>query len=315
MEGELIVQPDYDIVHPLQKSGFMVKTDAVSEWTFISKDATIEEKFPNWVQTDTVFKTYADKTARIAGSSGDVKFLKVEIPQLVFDQNGVGYTMKRKTPISTPPYEMIETIDYIAPQYDSIKYLNPMSFDTLLAKKKGQWGIISTKNLTLVNQQYDDIKPQITHVKIDSIFKKGATYFGASRNGKWGVVSGLDTSVVVNFEYDDVEIYYLPLRKTVDSSAMRLFFKVKKDGKWGLIGEKTWELLVPIEFEKILVDKTKNGFRLLKDSQEGYFITAARKTLPPIYKEVHFFRNGFARVRTKDDKIGYVNENGLEYFD
>ena len=81
------------------------------------------------------------------------------------------------------------------------------------------------------------------------------------------------------------------------------------------MGERLWQWVVPTEFDDVRLDsETENGFQLMRGEQMGYYIIPAEKTIPPRYREVKYFKYGFAEVVTAQNKTGFINENGDEYF-
>jgi hypothetical protein len=319
IEGEYIVPPDFERVHPLSNAGFIVQRNAQSDWQFINEDAIVEEKIPEEVKKDPVYKRYvpektADNTVVTAKSIGEVTFNESLSPKFINEDTLVGYLIYRLAVATKEETETKRiTVDSVPPQYKALKYLAPVSFDTLLAQgKNGKWGIINTKNDTLVPFVHDDIKNEILTLQPNDSVK--IQYLTAKKGGKWGIRAFRDTSVLLKYDFDDLEVVKLnPLSTTKDSN--NLFIKIKRDTSWGLISAKRWQVVVPTEFEDIRLDKeTQNGFQLIRGEQMGYYIIPADKTIAPRYKEVKYFKYGFAEVVTKQDTEGFVNENGEEYF-
>ena len=320
IEGEYIVSLDFEHVYPLTKGGFIVQKNAQADWQFINEDAIVEAKIPVEVKNDPVFKRYVkDNTMEMAvvtsKSIGVLTFHESLTPKFVNEDTLVGYVIYRITYSTNGKSEIKQTvIDSVPPQYSALKYLSPVSFDTLLAKgKNGKWGIINTKNDTLVPFVHDDIKNQVlTLLSNDSV---KIQYLTAKKDGKWGLRAFKDTTVLLKYEYDDLEVAQLKPLNWVVKDSNNLFIKVKRDTSWGLISGKHWQLIIPAEFEDIRLDKeTQNGFQLIRGEQMGYYIIPADKTIAPRYKEVKYFKYGFAEVLTKQDTEGFVNENGDEYF-
>ena len=316
IEGEYIIRPDYQKVHALMKGGFIAQKQSEENWVYITEDAIVEEKFPTEVTKDPIFKRYAEGKAIVRSkNSGAFVFNEFFVPEFIKKDSVVGFTLKRKTLIDkvlgTFKFEML---DSIPPQYSEIKYLYPISFDTLLAKgKNGKWGIISAKNDTIAAFVHDEIRNEIlTVVTKDSV---KTPYFTAKKNGKWGVSSLRDSSLVLDYDFDEVEILWLKPLNIVDGDSNRLFLRVKKGDKWGIMGERLWQWVVPTEFDDVRLDiDTENGFQLIRGQQMGYYIIPAEKTIPPRYREVKYFKYGFAEVITAQNKVGFINENGDEYF-
>lgn len=317
VEGEYIVRPDYERIHALSRGGFMGQKSMDGDWVFISEDGIVEEKFPAEAANDPIFKRYAEGKAVVVGkNTGALVFNEWILPEVTKDDSAkVGYILKRKTIADkiTGAFTF-ETLDSIPPQYQDIKYLSPMSFDTLLAQgTNGKWGLISAKNDTIVPFVYDEIRNEILTIAIKDSIR--TPYFTAKKNGKWGVSSLRDSSLVLDYDFDEVEIMWLKPMNITDKDSNRLFLKVKKAEKWGLMGERLWQWVVPTEFDDVRLDiDTENGFQLIRGEQMGYYIIPAEKTIPPRYREVKYFKHGFAEVLTTQNKIGFINENGDEYF-
>ncbi len=315
VEGEYIVRPDYQKVYALNRGGFIGQKSLNDNWTFISEDAIVEEKFPVEATKDPVFKRYAEGKA-VTKATGAMVFNEFMIPQFFKNDSAqYGYVLRKKTIADKLTGALkYETLDSIPPQYSELKFLIPMSFDTILAKgKDGKWGIINAKNDTIAAFVHDEIKNQIlTVIDRDSV---KTPYFTAKKNGKWGVSSLKDSSLVLDYDFDEVEIMWLKPLNIVDGDSNRLFLKVRRDDKWGIMGERLWQWVVPTEFDDVRLDvDTENGFQLIRGQQMGYYIIPAEKIIPPLYREVKYFKYGFAEVVTTQNKIGFINENGDEYF-
>lgn len=316
VEGEYVIRPDYQKVHALTNGGFIAQKQSEDNWVYITEDAIVEEKFPPEITKDPIFKRYAEGKAIVSSkNAGAFVFNEFFIPEFIKKDSVVGFTLKRKTLIDkvlgTLKYE---TLDSIPPQYSELKYLYPISFDTLLAKgKNGKWGIISTKNDTIAAFVHDEIRNEIITVVTKDSLK--TPYFTAKKNGKWGVSSLRDSSLVLDYDFDEVDILWLKPLNIVDGDSNRLFLKVKKGDKWGVMGERLWQWVVPTEFDDVRLDvDTENGFQLIRGQQMGYYIIPAEKTIPPKYREIKYFKYGFAEVVTAQNKVGFINENGDEYF-
>jgi WG containing repeat len=320
IEGDYIVPPDFERVYPLFNGGFIAQKNAQSNWQFINEDAVIEEKIPEEVKNDPIYKRIIPETAIetalvTAKSIGAITFNESLTPKFISEDTLVGYVMYRDTYSTNGEKETKRTVvDSVPPQYMALKYLFPVSFDTLLAKgKNGKWGIITTKNDTLVPFEYDDIKNQILTRQLNDSVK--TQYLTIKKGEKWGLKILGDTSVLLKYDFDDLEVYQLKPLNAVVKDSNDLFIKVKRDTSWGLISGKSWQWILPAEFADIRLDKeTQNGFQLLRGEQMGYYIIPANKTIAPRYKHVKYFKYGFAEVVTKQDTEGFINENGDEYF-
>jgi Leucine-rich repeat (LRR) protein len=316
VEGEYIVRPDYQKVYALNRGGFIGQKSPNENWVFINEDAIVEEKFPAYAAQDPIFKRYAEGKALLARNTGALVFNEFMIPQFIKNDSAqYGYILKKKTIIDKITGAVkLETLDSIPPQYKGLKFLTPISFDTILAQgKDGKWGIVNGKNDTIAPFVFDEIKTEIvTIMGVDSV---KTPYFTAKKNDKWGVSSLKDGSLVLDYEFDEVQILWLKPLNIVDGDSNRLFLKVRRDDKWGVMGERLWQWVVPTEFDDIRLDSdTENGFQLIKGNQMGYYIIPAEKTIAPMYREVKYFKYGFAEVVTAQNKIGFINENGDEYF-
>ncbi len=316
IEGEYVVRPDYERVYALNRGGFIGQKSADGDWTYITEDGIIEEKFPTQATNDLVFKRYAEGKAVILRNESPLTFNELLVPQFPRNDSAkVGFLLKKKTFIDKVSETFkLETLDSIPPQYKDIKYLSPISFDTLLAQgTNGKWGIITAKNDTIASFVYDEIKNEILTVRTKNAVK--TPYFTAKKNGKWGVSSLRDSSLVLDYDFDEVEIMWLKPLNILDKDSNRLFLKVRRADKWGLMGERLWQWVVPTEFDDVRLDvDTENGFQLIRGQQMGYYIIPAEKTILPRYKAVKYFKHGFAEVLTSQNKIGFINENGDEYF-
>ncbi len=317
IEGEYVISPDYADVRALTSGGFIAKRMDGNNWIYITEDAIVEEKFPQAITNDPIFKRFAEGKSIVAPKMTELVATELFLPLITRsnDNTEMGYTLRKKTLVDKYSGTYVTNlVDSIPPQYSEIKYLSPISFDTLLAKSKdGKWGIITTKNEVLVSFNYEEIKPEILTVKDQ--YDAKIPYFTGKKNGKWGVSSVTDSTLVLDYDFDEVKIHWIQPYNIMNRDSNRLFLKIRKGNKWGLMAEKLWVTVVPTEYDSIELDKeTANGFQLVKGNQMGYFIIGAEKTIPTRYKEVRYFKNGFAEVLTDRNLIGFVNENGDEYF-
>ncbi len=317
VEGEYIIRPEYQKVHALNRGGFIAQKTSADNWIYITEDAIAEDNFPAEVAEDPVFKRYVGEKATIAAKNvGKFSFNEFLLPQFIHDDSAkVGYVLRKKTILNkaTGTFK-IETVDSIPPQYRALKRLSSLSFDTLLAQNQnGKWGMINKKNEVLVGFNYEDIKTAIFTIIDKNSLKM--TYLTGKKNGKWGVSSMIDSSLVLDYEFDEVEIFWLKPLNIVSGETNRLFLKVRRGNYWGLMSEHLWQWIVPTEFDDVRLDAdTENGFQLVRGKQMGYYIIPAEKTIPPRYQEVKYFKHGFAEVVTTANKTGFINENGDEYF-
>ena len=228
VEGEYIVQPSYQKVHALTRGGFIAQKSPNENWIFITEDAIVEEKFPVEATKDPVFKRYAEGKALVAAKNmGALVFNEFLIPQFIRNDSAeVGYVLRRKTIVDKITGVLkFETLDSIPPQYSALKYLTPISFDTLLAKgRNGKWGIVTAKNDIIAPFIYDEIRTDILTIMDKDSVK--TPYFTAKKNGKWGVSSLRDGSLVLDYDFDEVEILWLKPLNIVDGDSNRLFIKV-----------------------------------------------------------------------------------------
>jgi hypothetical protein len=317
VEGEFIVRPEYQKVHALNRGGFIAQKTSADNWIYITEDAIAEEGFPAEVTEDPIFKRYVGEKAAIAAkNAGKFSFNEFLLPQFFRDDSAkVGYVLRKKTILNkvTGAFKL-ETLDSIPPQYSALKRLSPLNFDTLLAKNQnGKWGMINKKNEVLVGFMYEDIKSELFTITDKDSVKM--TYLTAKKNGKWGISSLIDSSLVLDYDFDEVEIFWLKPLNIVSGETNRLFIKVRRGDYWGLMSEHLWQWIVPTEFDDVRLDAdTENGFQLVRGKQMGYYIIPAEKTIPPRYQEVKYFKHGFAEVITTANKTGFINENGDEYF-
>jgi hypothetical protein len=317
VEGDYIVPPDYQKVHALNRGGFIAQKTPNDNWVHITEDAIVEQTFTEEVAKDPIFKQYIGNKATIAPrNAGKFVFTELLIPEIIRNDSAqVGYILQKKTILNraTGAFKL-ETIYSIPPQYSELKYLSVVNFDTLLAKdNQGKWGIINAKNEIIAPFIYDDIKKDM--FKFIGKNAVQATYLTGKKNGKWGICSLEDGSLILDYDFDEVQIFALQPLNNIGGKSNRLFMKVRKGRFWGLMSEQLWQWIVPTEFDDVRLDvDTQNGFQLLKGKQMGYYIIPAEKTILPYYKEVKYFKHGFAEVVTIADKIGFINENGDEYF-
>lgn len=135
-----------------------------------------------------------------------------------------------------------------------------------------------------------------------------------TKNNKIGVYSLLENRLFVDTIYDEVSYS--------DTNKGNAVFKVKLNGKFGLIIENNIVLL-PIEYDKIEFNQKISQLEIFKNNKVGIkVLNTIYPTIEPKYIEF-LDREGIPinnswgfnifLVKTENG-IGYVGENGVEYF-
>lgn len=150
-----------------------------------------------------------------------------------------------------------------------------------------------------------------------------SVFFLVKKNGKTGLVRNTDDAAtpMVPIVYDQVT--------HIMNNRYYSFYKgdyligVSQNGLFGIINDKG-ETIVPFQYDHIREFKGYSvGFELEKAGKKGMFLpTTFYPIIEPKYDNITFVESmfvsstwGFALYRViKDGKMGYVGENGKEYF-
>jgi hypothetical protein len=170
------------------------------------------------------------------------------------------------------------------------------------------------------------------------------TYYIAIKNNRYGVINNTFTTVVP-FEYDDIK------KVNLDEA---IYLQVKKSDKIGLlypngtinipVQSNSLSYIMPNNEKSIYIIETQNDVAMLKDinqknifenkfkeivydenggfivttseNSKGYYFLRNGKMLNPNYADIKSVRNGnYLWVKTKNGKAGYINADGVEYFE
>jgi WG containing repeat len=172
---------------------------------------------------------------------------------------------------------------------DEIKPFSPDYKDILLIKKDGYYGLINSNSTEIIPPAYDSIK----YINLNKHI------FFVKKNQKWGIVNSKN-EIQLPTEYDQLNIGRNDSNHIV----------TQKVGLKGCFIIYTWiDLFSPID----IYESSHTGF------YTGY---KHYSPIPPRYQDITFAR--YFRVHQnwsfnvfkvlKDNKQGYIGENGVEYF-
>lgn len=106
-----------------------------------------------------------------------------------------------------------------------------------IIKENGLYGVVDEEGDTLIDAEYDEIKPfpGLSH-----------KYLQLKQNGKIGL-GNIEGDILLDAEYDEIKLI---------KDLSPIHFQVKQEGKYGL-SDKYGDFLLDVEYKKIKVDKKK----------------------------------------------------------
>ncbi|GAB4336331.1 MAG: hypothetical protein OHK0038_14530 [Flammeovirgaceae bacterium] len=169
-----------------------------------------------------------------------------------------------------------------------IQFEEACPFEEGLAKVKmnGNWGFIDKNGREFVKCQYSEIQS----------FKNGYSIVG--KHGKWGVVER-NGREVVPCQFDEV------------THICEKYFRAKKGNSFVICTEGRELLSTACEEVTSLKDEV---LRFKAEGKWGFISKTRGEIIHPKYEELSEFVNGLAKV-LKNGKIGYVDINGVEFFE
>jgi hypothetical protein len=169
-----------------------------------------------------------------------------------------------------------------------IQFEEVMPFEEGLAKVKmnGTWGMIDKNGREIIKCQFSEIQS----------FKSG--FCLTSKQSKWGAVDRYGKEVVpCQFE----EVVFLCDK----------FFKAKKGNTFALYSDARELLSTVCEEITVLKDEI---VRFKMQGKWGFISKPKNEIIQAKYEGLSEFVNGLAKV-SKNGKSGYVDTNGIEFFE
>ena len=351
--GVIKIKPVYDNVIPFNRGYSAFKRD--DKWGFIdiSGKEILEAKYDSvgeyfdgyYIDDKTTNKQIAVTGLRVFKDGHkdvvDIKGQSIDTERLsaVVDEAEDGTAYKEKVELirtnNKVGFKIKKSGFTIEPQYDSLIYSDtdiiylgdekrPRPY--FLAKKYGNWGIITTKNTVKLAFEYEKLIE--LEFNGNKIFKKNGKWGVMDKNfaiqlkneydsliyergkylsqyeKKWGVLDN-KFNVIVPFEYTELKM----------SSDKKGFYVKDNTGKWGFC-DKNGELKIPMEYAFLEKYNYTNFFKYSNDSKGRKFGLINMDQTIKIeakYDDIQPFKNGYALVIV-NGKQGYINENGLEFF-
>ena len=175
--------------------------------------------------------------------------------------------------------------------------------------ENGKWGVIDTKQNTIIEPTYDEMIIIPDNSKPIFICTINTNYEQGTYETK--VLNENKKELYTN--YDKVEALYN------NDKQNNLWYetgmlKVQKDGKYGVIDLEGKELANPIYDEIKVLPNTKNVVVTVKEGKQGIVNNIGAVSVPNEYKEIvgalnEKYENGFI-VKAENDKYGIVSANG-----
>jgi WG containing repeat len=306
--GEYVVEPSFDQIECNNFYGYVARQADSKHWFFVTSDGLLIEDTLDRI----VIK--GELTAKSFPARMRDNTYRNSVNPLIVNYSGkASFSLRRKVPNTTP--EAWTFTDTIPPvEFDSLVFTEPFS-DSLFARKDGKWGMIDFNQQRVLPFEYDTFQQHIyRYTERDTSKKLQTTTFYVTKQDKgWGVVNNRNLTVIPS-NFDSVQTVYLPDNVFLlkNGELPKMFFKVSQAGKWGVINPNA-DWTIETQFDDIQPDD-KTGFILKKGNRFGYYILQNSKIVPPQYKAVRGFIKGLVQVLTEKNQLGYVDENGNEYF-
>jgi hypothetical protein len=308
--GDFVLKPEYSDIQCSERWGFVVLKDTASNWYYLMQDGSLVE---DTLKSVTIPKTGFSRSIGKAKMTEDEAAKNIR-PSIFYQANKASFSKRVK--VTESYWSMSDTI---APsKFDSLVFTSPYT-DTLFAKNDTAWGAINTKQEIVVPFLYDNIAKQIYSYRLkDSTLKKWNKYSLVMAHKKdmgWGIVSIKDTASIP-FMFDSLDIAILPnfVKPSDTITEQKLYIKVKNEQNlWGIMDMNSQWILY-CQFPEIVSDKLY-GFKLIKDDKVGFFNPRTNVTIQPIYKSIKVITKGVLEVITINNKLGYIDDFGNEYFE
>ena len=167
-----------------------------------------------------------------------------------------------------------------------------------IAIRNNNYGVFNNKFDVIIPFEYSLIK------KINST-STSMVYLSTEKNGMKGVLFGNGSPYI---SVDNNNMLY------VNAKNGKGYFIISKDGK-SYIKNTSYQEVVPANYTDILYDTT-GGFVLIgQDNMKGFYFLNNTK-VEPKYTDVRLIRGReYLMVKTKSGKMGYVDNNGIEFFE
>ncbi|MGC4103926.1 WG repeat-containing protein [Ferruginibacter sp.] len=165
-----------------------------------------------------------------------------------------------------------------------------------IGTKNGMYGVI--------NNTFDVVLPfEFSSLKKTDV--NGNLYLVAAKNGLYGMYTGNGT-------------VFIPVEKTklnyIKSRQGNVYFIESKDGVASL-KDLSQKDIISSTYSDIVYDENRGFVLTASDNTKGYYFLE-NKLIAPKYNEVRSIRGGaYLFVKTKEGKIGYINTDGVEYFE
>jgi hypothetical protein len=117
-----------------------------------------------------------------------------------------------------------------------------------------------------------------------------------------------------SFSKDTIPPIYDQIQ-SVETSRLFIKLLVKLNDKWGIINNKN-EIVLPIIYDTIALGNYYSlSAIIVLNGKYGYIDSSGNIIIKPKYKSAGHFSNGVAKVKAADNKFGYIDIEGNEYWD
>ena len=177
----------------------------------------------------------------------------------------------------------------------------------IIVEKNNKWGIITYQN---------DI---VAFIDYDSIAYLGNYYFKVLENKKWALAK-FEYELETEYKYDDIR---LSCWRNDDEP----WFYVKQENMIGAL-DKKGNKIIPAKYDilndevysvdniDLIVSDCSGGIVFHKDGLCGYMNSAGKVIIQPKYLKIKMLDNIlYLVVQTCDEKWGYIDLNGTEFFE
>lgn len=179
------------------------------------------------------------------------------------------------------------------------QYEDALEFSSDLAavKSGGRWGYIDKKGKTIIAPRYvaaSHFRGQLARVNVGGISIDDRRVHGA-KGGAWKFIDK-SGKFISDLEFDDAR----------DFREGRAAFRIV--GKYGL-KDRRGDTVLPAQFDRIGHQFCDGRAKVLSRGRWGFISNGGKLIIPPTFKSVRDFHEGFAAVKV-GDKWGYVDKNG-----
>jgi len=196
-------------------------------------------------------------------------------------------------------YKLIYEGNTFVPLLNRYEYLEDTG-KFFIAKKDGNYGMISTYEVEIFPFEYEDLQCGETDVH-GFVLEAGTGTYIAKKNGKYGVIDEKQ-NVIIPYEYDKIKFSNYGVE-------VPLYYKVMKNGKWGMINLEN-KLVIPMVYDEIDIARYSSVCRVRMGDKWGAIdLHTFTQTIPCKYSKMESMSRGGWNEYAKDPMCK-VSEDG-----